>query len=163
MGNTHQHKSWHDSPYTPRGGIFESWQRSRAALFLAFGSNKTITLCVRSRSRLSCIPGLRLLPASGNYSHCHMRRHESRRHRGQCSRTVRRPRCHRQLGVYSAWVGTSPPPQDQDAREPQKIFACGRISGVVSSVPAGITTSRPLRVKCGSGPPHDAQTVVAKL
>lgn len=43
------------------------------------------------------------------------------------------------------------------------MFLCGRISGWVSSVPAGITTSRPLRVKCGTGPPHDVQYVVAKL
>jgi hypothetical protein len=43
------------------------------------------------------------------------------------------------------------------------MLRSGTASGGVSSVPAGMTTSRPLRVKCGNGPPHDEQYVVAKL
>jgi hypothetical protein len=68
-----------------------------------------------------------------------------------------------QLGVHSTWHGKPSPLHDQEALEPQKIFASGRTSGASSSVPAGITTSRPLRVKWGRGPPQTLQNVVAKL
>ena len=59
--------------------------------------------------------------------------------------------------------GRSWPWTYQLAREPQCTCRSGLLTGSSSSAPAGMMTSRPLRVAWGSGEPHRRQKDVAKL
>jgi hypothetical protein len=72
-------------------------------------------------------------------------------------------RLQRQLSVYSAARGSALPSHVQGMRDSQKIRALGTSDGTPSSEPAGTTTSRPLRVRCGNFEPQTLQKSVAKL
>ena len=63
-------------------------------------------------------------------------------------------------GGSSSYRGKEPGSTYQAARDAQKIFCIGRISGSSSIVPAGTTTALPLCVSQGSEEPHLRQKQV---
>ena len=66
------------------------------------------------------------------------------------------PACQSELGKSFA-------SESQRARDCQQASIVGETPGSSSSDPAGIMTSRPLRVACGSGEPQARQNDVEKL
>jgi hypothetical protein len=60
-------------------------------------------------------------------------------------------------------VGRSIASESQRARDCQQQSMVGEAPGSFRSDPAGMMTSRPLRVACGSGEPHSRQNEVEKL
>jgi hypothetical protein len=69
---------------------------------------------------------------------------------------------HHFLGGSSSWLGNEVGSTYQSARDAQKIFWTGRMSGSLSSVPAGTITAFPDCVSHGRDDPHCLQNVVAK-
>lgn len=73
----------------------------------------------------------------------------------------------RRIRPFCTWnqseVGKLIASESQRARDCQQESIVGDVPGSFRSDPAGMITSRPLRVACGSGEPHSRQNDVEKL